>query len=223
MNEKITLQICEKSIGGEINAEISMPDYEPEIRRILRVGVTLTPPALLCDGARVGMRGEAIFDLLYAGNDGELYSTRATESYELAEALKPSERENAVVSAICRVTPESIVTKALAPRKINIKCKLRGNGRFFGEQEVGDGTEYDEIGVEKLTKQAEFASILPSTFAEVKLSDDFSSGISSDSLRVVNYTALAVCESAEPSGGEAAIRGNLELRLLLSSLKSMYF
>ena len=217
MNEKITLQICERSIGGEINAEISMPDYEPEIRRILRVGVTLTPPALLFDGTRVGMRGDAIFDLLYAGNDGELYSTRTTESYELAEALKPSERENVVLSAICRVTPESLVTKAVAPRKLTVKCKLRGNGRFFGEQEVGERVEYEEAGIEKLFKQAEFAHILPSSFAEVKLSDDFSSGVASDSLRVVNYTAFALCESAEPSGGEAAIRGTLDLRLLLSN------
>ena len=217
MNDRITLQICERSIGGEINTEISMPDYEPEIRRILRVGVTLTPPAPLSDGTRVGMRGDAIFDLLYAGNDGELYSTRATESYELAEALKPSEREAEVVSAICRVTPESIVTKAVAPRKLTVKCKLRGNGRFFGEQEIGERADYGDAGIERLTKQAEYASILPSVFAEIRLSDDFSSGIASDSLRVVNYTALATCEAAEPSNGEASVRGNLDLRLLLSA------
>ena len=64
MNDNITTQICEKNMSGDFSTELSMPDYEPEIRRLLRVGVTLTPPVGFADTGRVGMNGEIIYDIL---------------------------------------------------------------------------------------------------------------------------------------------------------------
>ena len=90
MNDHITTQICEKNMSGDFVTELSMPDYEPEIRRLLRVNVTLTPPMGFVDNGRVGMNGELVYDVLYMGNDGELYSTKARRDYELAEAFKVS-------------------------------------------------------------------------------------------------------------------------------------
>lgn len=220
MNKKITTQICERSIGGEINAEISMPDYEPEIRRLLRVEVSLTPPAGYCDGARVGMSGDAIFRVLYAGNDGELYSTSAIESYELTEALKPSERETDVTCSICSVTPESIISRASAPRRISIKCKLRGQGRYFGERGLGEDPGLDIGSVERLVRECEYAKINAPVFAEARLSDDFAIALpagSSGDARIVSYSPSAVASGIECSEGEATVRGELTLDLLLSA------
>ena len=75
MNDKITTQFCDKTMSGDFNTEVSLPDYEPEIRRLLKVGARLAPPSGFYDGSRAGVSGRIIYDILYAGGDGELYST----------------------------------------------------------------------------------------------------------------------------------------------------
>lgn len=219
MNDNITTQICEKNMSGDFSTELSMPDYEPEIRRLLRVGVTLTPPVGFADTGRVGMNGEIIYDILYMGNDGSLYSTRARDRYELAEALKQNEKAGDITGIICEVTPESLVSRASAPRKISMRCKLRGRIRGFGEQEIAMRHTYIENpdSIEKLTDECEYIWIFPSSLAEVRLSDDFSaelpSGTSGD-IRIISHTATALCEDIEPSNDEATVKGTLYLSML---------
>lgn len=219
MNDKITMQICEKTMSGDFNTELSMPDYEPEIRRLLRVGVTLTPPAGFFDTSRIGMNGEIIYDILYAGNDGALYSTRTSESYELAEAFKPNEKNSDITSIVCEITPESLVSRATAPRKLSLRCKLRGHARALGEQEITERATYieDPNSVERLQDESEYAYIFPSAFAEARISDDFAaelpSGVSGD-IRIISHTACAVCEDVEPANDEAVVKGTLHLSML---------
>lgn len=219
MNDKIMTQICEKSMSGEINAEISMPDYEPEIRRLLRAGVTLTPPAGFSDSGRVGMSGEAIFDVLYAGNDGALYSTRTRESYELTEAFKPSEIGSDIISVVCEVTPESLISRASAPRKVSLRCKLRGRARGFGEQEISERDTYLENpdSIERLAGNSTYTHVFPSSFAEARLSEDFAAelpaGVSGD-LRIIGHSAAAAVDRIEPSHDSAVVKGALELSIL---------
>ena len=161
MNDKITMQICEKTMSGDFSTELSMPDYEPEIRRLLRVGVTLTPPAGFADTGRLGMNGEIIYDILYAGNDGALYSTRTRESYELAEAFKSNEKASDITSIVCEITPESLVSRATAPRKLSLRCKLRGHARALSEQEISERSTYIENpdSIERLQGESEYAYI----------------------------------------------------------------
>jgi len=219
MNDNITLQICEKNMIGDFSTELSMPDYEPEIRRLLRVGVTLTPPMGFSDTGRVGMNGEIIYDILYMGNDGSLYSTRARESYELAEAFKQTEKTAEITSVLCDVSPESLVSRATAPRKLSLRCKLRGHARAFGEQEISERLTYVENpdSIERLTDECEYVYIFPSSVSEARLSDDFTAelpaGISGD-VRIISHTATAVCEDIEVGNDEANVKGTLYLCML---------
>ena len=217
MNERITAQICEKSMSGDFTTEISMPDYEPEIRRLLRVGVTLTPPLGFSDGGRVGMNGEIIYNVLYMGNDGQLYSTKTRESYELAEALKQLEKGEEITGIICSVFPDSVVSRAVAPRKISIKCKLKGTAKAFGWQEIAEKSTYIENpdSIERLQGEAVYSEIFPSVTAEAVLSEDFTPDVPiSGDLRIITHTSAAVCESIEPSHGDAVVKGSLVLSVL---------
>ena len=131
MNESIMTEVCDKIMLCDVNVELSMPDYEPEVRRLLRVDVRLTPPVSFYDRGRAGMCGEAIFDVLYSGADGGLYTTGAREKYELSEAFKASEKWDGELVFVCEAQPESLVSRALAPRKLSLKCRVRGRARGF--------------------------------------------------------------------------------------------
>ena len=221
MNDKIMTQTCDKVMSGDFSTELSMPDYEPEVRRLLRVGVTLAPVSGFCDGGRVGMRGEIIYDILYSGNDGGLYSARASENYELAEALKQSEKCAEELVIICEATPESLISRALAPRKISLKCKLRGRARGFAERELAERSTYIENpeSVERLMGERECALIHPTRIGEVTLAEDFEAELpagASGELRVISYNGSAVVSEVEAARDEALVKGVLYLDLLVA-------
>lgn len=219
MNDYITTPICEKNMSGDFITELSMPDYEPEIRRLLRVDLTLTPAMGFFDTNKVGMNGEIIYNILYMGNDGALYSTRTRESYELAEAFKPSEKSTEPVCVICEAIPESLVSRATAPRKLSLRCKLRGSASVFGETELSEHSTYIENpeSIERLNNECEYITFFPSAISEVRLSDDFTaqlpSGVSGD-IRIICHNVAAVCESIEMSNEEATVKGTLNLSML---------
>ncbi len=219
MNDRITTRIFDKVMSGDFTAELSMPDYEPEVRRLLRVSLTLTPPEGFCDGSRAGMGGEMIFHILYSGNDGSLYSVSTTENYELAEALRQNEKCTDEVALICDVTPESLVSRAVAPRKISLKCKLRGRIRGFEEKELAERATYIENpdSIERLIGENRYTRIYPTMVGKITLSDDFEaeipSGLSGE-LRVISCDGTVALESAEAARDEAIIKGVLHLNLL---------
>ena len=45
MHPKLTLTLCDKTLRSEVSEDYTLPDYQPEIRRILHVIPTVLPPA----------------------------------------------------------------------------------------------------------------------------------------------------------------------------------
>lgn len=222
MNDNITTQLCEKTMSGDFTTELSMPDYEPEIRRLLRVEVTLTPPLGFADSNRLGIGGDIIYNIVYAGADGELYSVDTSEKYELTEALKPSEKGAEITGMLCDAVPESVVSRATAPRKISLRCRLRGRARGFCEKELAERSTYIEApeSIERLTGEESYVCLFPSSDAEIRLSDDFPvefpHGVAGD-VRIVSHTAAVVCEEVQPLHGETTVRGFLSLSAVVAA------
>lgn len=214
MNQTAMIPICDKNAAADFVAELSMPDYQPEVRRLLRVGVTLTPPEPFFDGSRVGMSGEAVYDILYAAGDGELYSTKTAESYELSEAFRGSWGDGEPV-LLCDVTPESLTSRVTAPRKLSIKCRLRGRMRGFAEVPIAEEMTYvdDLSSIKRLMGDAEYVRILPSAVTKTEITDELPT--ENSSLRVVSHTASVEVESVELGQDEAAVNGAVCLSILV--------
>ena len=214
MNDKITTQFCDKTMSGDFNTEVSLPDYEPEIRRLLKVGARLAPPSGFYDGSRVGVSGRIIYDILYAGGDGELYSTSAEESYELAEATKPSEKCSDRPIILCEVRPESLISRVVAPRKLSLKCRISGRARGFCENELAENSTYVEnpSAIKRLTGESAYLRIIAPSLCEIKVSDDINA--EGGDVRIISYDAAAIAEEAEPSNGRAVVKGVLHISLL---------
>ncbi|MBR0443324.1 MAG: hypothetical protein IIX15_03200, partial [Clostridia bacterium] len=41
---RLQLPICDRMVITEVSGEVSLPDYQPEIKRLLRVSATVQPP-----------------------------------------------------------------------------------------------------------------------------------------------------------------------------------
>ncbi len=215
MNDQITIPVCDKNMTAELNTELSMPDYQPEVRRLLRVCISLTPPEPYFDGSRVGMSGEAIYNILYAAEDGGLYSLEARENYELNEALRGYDSTQGL-NLVGDVIPESIVSRVTAPRKLSIRCRLRGRIRGFSGRELSESVTYidDPSSIRRLEGSAEYAQILPTVLLRTELTDNISLSGQSEDARIVWHNAAVEVEDVESRDGEALVKGAVRLTLL---------
>ena len=46
----LTVLVCDKTVGSEVSLEYALPDYEEEIKKLLKVRVRLLPPASYVGG-----------------------------------------------------------------------------------------------------------------------------------------------------------------------------
>ena len=63
-NTTIYLPICDKTVTAEAGCDYAMPDYQPEVRRLLRVKTTLLPTTAYVGGGKAEFAGTVRYDVL---------------------------------------------------------------------------------------------------------------------------------------------------------------
>lgn len=215
-NTTIFLPICDKGVTADVGVDLSMPDYQPEIRRLLRVRATALPPTPYVGGGKAEFAGTVCFHLLYSGNDGALYTATATEEYRLAAPLdKEAEVDLAgELPAFCDPSCESATGRVTAPRRVYLRCRVGGRVRAFGPARICEKTVGRlEGGMERLAMTGTCAYLSPRAMETVTLDDELTVG--EGDLRVID-TEVAVCvPETVTDGGGVDCRGEAVLRLLV--------
>ena len=65
LSEYAVMPLCESTVTQEVTGDYTLPDYQPEVRRVLHVGVQILPPAKYVSGNRVELNGNLDYTLLY--------------------------------------------------------------------------------------------------------------------------------------------------------------
>ena len=100
-----------------VDIDLTLPDYCPDIERIL--SCTLIPKIYLCNisGDRVNVEGGSCVRILYLDGDGSMRSYEYTRPFSESLPLK-GESSDCTVSA--QAKPEYINCRALSPRKLSL-------------------------------------------------------------------------------------------------------
>ena len=118
-----TMPICRKTMTTELSGDYTLPDYQPELRRLLYVSGRALPPAKYVGGGSVELDGVMEYQILYVGADGGLYSAPLTGEYNLRQPMENlSEFDlNEGVCVLSSCIPESITARVTAPRKLTLR------------------------------------------------------------------------------------------------------
>ncbi len=216
-NTTVFLPVCDKTVTTEVGCDLSMPDYQPEVRRLLRVRVTVVPPSSYVGGGRAEFAGSVRFDIVYSGNDGGLYSVSTAENYELSA---PLDREADIdlsdeIAAFCDAEPELTVGRVTAPRKLSLRCRLRAHIRAFGRHRFCERTVGESEGIQRLSGERECAWLTARAAESLSLSEEVvPEGYDGDVRVVCSEAAVTVAETV-PSEEGVGCRGEAILKLLL--------
>lgn len=212
MDNKVTKELFDKTFSGDFVTEVSMPDYEAEVRRLLHVSAKFSEPVWYADGGRMGINGEILYSILYSGSDGDLHEIEARESYDIAEAYKSDRLPDAV---FCEVYPESLTSRVSAPRKLSIKCRARAFTKGFCEDSILEDLSYIEnpASIERLTDEVEYLRILPPRTEELLIEESFP--FNDPDARIISSRADVYCDSVEVGDGEVTVKGNALVSVLI--------
>lgn len=205
--------VVDRVVMTELASDFTLPDYLPEVRRLLRVVPVVQPESRYLGAASAEFGGACGYAVTYAGADGCLWSTQLREDYTVtvpldAEALAQG------LDPIADTAVDSIVSRVTGPRKLNIRARLRTQVRGWGSESVEPEIEGGAPALERLMRAGRGMRLLRGTSEPVDLGDEVTPG-EATGLRVIRADGCVCVGTVTAGQGEVVCRGELLLNLLI--------
>lgn len=205
--------VLDRSAICELAGDYTLPDYLPEVRRLLRVVPSVQPESRYLGAASAEFGGACAYAVTYAGADGCLWSTQLRENYTVTVPIDADALAHGL-EPVADTAVDSIVSRVTGPRKLNIRTRLRTQVKAWGEQSVEPVIEGGEgVPLERLTRECRAMRVLRGCSEPLDLGDEIAPG-ESTGLRVVRAEGSVHVASVAAGQGEALCRGELAVQLL---------
>lgn len=211
--------VCDRQLNIELSGDHVLPDYLPEIKRILRVGAQCGMPSAYIGGDRVELSGVMHYDILYAGGDGELYSAHLDDDYKF-EAPFDRDRDADIsdgVTLLGDISLDGIIGRATGPRKISVKCRMKPRVRCYAPIELSesvDGLE-DESTLRRLIGTGEYAHVLRGRDGSVTIADEVIPEGAIEDIRVIGATGKVFISEVSAVKDAVICRGEVIIKLMI--------
>lgn len=209
-----------RHMTAEVAGDFTLPDYQPEIKRLLRIGVNLLPPNRFAGNGGTELTGRLDYYVLYVGQDGGVYCAPLSAEYRL-EAT-PEGNLGGVLSSsgepmacLCDLSSDVPVGRVTAPRRLNIRCKVKARVRMYGECPLAFEGEGQDSTVEALTATSEASRLYWGLGETLLLQDDVILSPADGEMRVVCAEGQVMMTEATPALGLVNCRGEVTVKLTL--------
>ncbi|MBQ7336448.1 MAG: hypothetical protein IJW92_08255 [Clostridia bacterium] len=214
---RVQAALCDKQVMTELSSDFSLPDYQPEIKRLLRVRATVAPPDKYIGAGSAEFSGTVDYSILYSANDGALYCATQTGEYQFSIPMEMASDFELGDGVFCDVetVPDMTVGRVAAPRRLSVKCRLRSRVRLWGtrllEERVG-GAPTESI--QRLRGSRESARMFVGSGEPLQLGDEILFDAQSENLRVISADGAVYVSEALAGSGSVNCRGEVCLKLL---------
>lgn len=214
----IRRSLCDKKATCDISGEFVLPDYLPEMRKLVRVCLIPTAPSKFISGNAVQLGGGADYHICYVGADGKLYGTAFPTEYSFNAPFDPDAEYDADegVFACADVCAESVVGRVIGARKIGLKARLSAKILALGGVKVRPAEwmkDPSHSQTQKLVKRQGCFGHLIGSNDEVILRDTV--GDPDGGVRFISADCSAFIEEIHGGEGYADCRGTVKVRYLL--------
>lgn len=221
---RIQSPLMARAATADVACELLVPEYKPEIRRVLSVSTTLTPPAHYISGGHAEFAGNMEFLLCYEGADGSIVGIAMPQDYEFDLVMDNDPALAAEdLTAYADVVCESATARVTAPRRVALRARLNADAVVLASRAMdvemtsdsGGGSGGGETDIRRRESSVRCAQILRRTTDAIEYSDLITPEDGGDGeLRVITCRARPfVSESAVMPEG-VAVRGNICISLL---------
>lgn len=147
--------ICDKIVTYDLSGDFSLPDYQPEIKRLLRIETSVLPPERYMSREHLDLSGSMDYFVLYTGNDDQLYCAPLSTDYQISIPLDDerngydsmSSLSSEDITCTCHIAADPVTGRVTAPRRLNIKCRLTAKAKAYAPVPVA-ATDSDTAGAD---------------------------------------------------------------------------
>ncbi len=203
--------VYEAAAEQSLDADITLPDYCPEIQRILKCTVNTGINSVQNNSGRVTADANAVVRIVYVGDNGKISGYE--QSYPIQKFIESSKiTSDSAVSVTAKT--DYVNCRAVNPRRIDIRAML---GFYFKAVKKRD----DEIlcsahgaGIQTLTTEHDFSSLTGVCERAFNIGEVFEipEGKSSAS-QIVNISACATVGDSKVINNKALVKGECIIKI----------
>ena len=204
---------CDKTVTAEIGQDFVLPDYQPEMRKLLRITPSILPPSRFLGVGEAEFAGNVAFAVLYIGADNALYTAELTAPYTFRTALEENERSvgDRPLAMHAELFADAVIPRLQAPRKLQIKCRLRAHIIGRGDEETGMKIvgEHAERETERLERTCLCSRTVYGTGEAFEVTDEIAIPAGEGELRVIDSRGTVQMTEASLTENGLICRGEL--------------
>ncbi len=207
---------CDRPVMQELSPECSLPDYQPPVRRLLRVSATVSPPDRYIGSGSTELSGRVDYSILYSTDDGSLCSAAQSEEYRITvpTEVPPDADPSEGVIADVELRPEMAGGRVAGPRKLVLRCRLRGRVRLLGGRNAAEEIKGGGDQLQRLQGTALCRRLFVGSGEVLHLGDEILFDAHGEELRVITARGEVYMTEAQAGSGCVNCRGEAVLSLL---------
>lgn len=208
-NERVKCPFYEKNVSSELSSDYTLPDYLPEIRKILGIRHKISPISRYI-GNNIEFSGRMDYELIYCSDGGELTYVPLGEDFSIEVTPEIPEWIDWTSGgeAFASFTADTVNARATAPRKLNVKCRLMGNVICYGYDEPCAGSASAK-NAERLQSEIDLTSFNRCMSEVIELSDEIPLTGGTEQYRYVTSNGRVNISDTSRSGSMLNCRGEL--------------
>ncbi|MBQ7761770.1 MAG: DUF3794 domain-containing protein [Clostridia bacterium] len=200
----------------EISEEFSLPDYVPEIRRVLTVLAQVLPESKYLqegqNGPTLDLGGSVTYSLIYTDDEGKLNAIPLNSNYETKIQLQVSPQYTLVDTTV-----DNVSYRVSAPRRLTIKSRVKNKVTASVQNQVREDitprSSADELYLEKKEKVVQSVDMTTGTLSNVRISDKLTTD-KEKSIKPIWCDARLVIKDARVQNGFVSARGEAIVKCL---------
>ena len=212
-------EIGNTSVEKELSEEYILPDYLPDIRKILFVKASTADNEVFVSDGKAEIEGKVLFNVIYLGDTGEVRCISREYSFGNIANVEGIYEESSV-EVTNSVKNKSV--RALSPRKLLIKGKAVSDVKVYNKlcvypRVIGSTGIEDEFTLERNTKKTECINYIRFTENDIRVSDDIS--VNGAIKELICSDIEFYCSDCTYSNGKLNVKGTAKVCMLLDMLQ----
>ena len=205
------------SVIKEVISELSLPDYLPDVSRLLRTSADIGAENGYVSGNSLEYDGEVDFTVIYATSDGRIKSVSLSSDFDGAMALPETDGE---FDAVPKIRVDGVSCRLQNPRRLSVRAKLDVGGDMFSPVSVvptvsGKPTAEEEARIMRKVREGESFCRVCVKDENVPVSEDIELDGGSPSIgEIVSIALLPFIYEVRAESGKITYRGDVSAELL---------
>ncbi len=193
-----------------ISCDVLLPDYYPDIARILDCRVSAQTTSVQTRGDKLNIDAIAVVEVIYQSEPDGIYGTIYRVPINKSLQLKA---ENPRVEV--QIKPATPICKAISRRRIDVSGSLLITAKVLSQKEVEVICDAENAHIELKQKEIECAKKMPPISKMISLSEKVKLENSGSPISIVTTRGTPSIEEIKPAGTRVVVKGKLDISSLI--------